>query len=621
MKRIVCAVLLFAALFSASAQSRRKPNPEELARFFDTVVPALMEKFHIVGVVVGVSDSSNTLFLRGYGSADLETGTAVDPETTLFRAGSISKLFTWTAIMQLVEEGKLNLNDPVDKYLDFDLPDTFDQPIRIIDLMNHTPGFEDKLIGLFVQDEKHKQNLKQTVSRDIPRRVRPPGVEVSYSNYGTMLAGYVIQRLSGIPYEEYVEQKILDPLGMDRSTFEQPPLQDLAEDLATAYTYTAGEYIPQKFEIVNGAPAGALSTTATDMLRFYRAYLNDGQLNGARILKEETVKRMREPSFRHDSRANGFAHGFFELGHGEVKVFGHGGDTIFFHSISGYMPEEDFAYFISTNSAPGMQLTLKLQDQMFDEFFPVPTGREMAAAAGLNPVLEEYTGTFAMNRRSESDPTQIMGAVTLVSPKISEDREGLHIASILNPEGGVYVPVEKDIFQQKDGRMRIVFLRDDRGKVQSLYIHDFPAFLFSRPPWIETPAVSITVLILGLLFFLTGLIAPPTGLMTLIPRLRPKNGGTAMRFAQWSGRVYLLLVILEAVLIALPGTSIFVPIGPAHGIPLYLASAAVLLVLASAVQSWRKKFFRLPGRLHYSAFALSQALLIAFLGYWGFFFV
>ncbi len=252
MKRIVCAVLLFAALFSASAQSRRKPNPEELARFFDTVVPTLMEEFHIVGVVVGVSDSSNMLFLRGYGSADLETGTAVDPETTLFRAGSISKLFTWTAIMQLVEEGKLNLNDPVDKYLDFDLPDTFDQPIRIIDLMNHTPGFEDKLIGLFVQDEKHKQNLKQTVSRDIPRRVRPPGVEVSYSNYGTMLAGYVIQRLSGIPYEEYVEQKILDPLGMDRSTFEQPPLQDLAEDLSTAYTYTAGEYIPQKFEIVNG---------------------------------------------------------------------------------------------------------------------------------------------------------------------------------------------------------------------------------------------------------------------------------------------------------------------------------------------------------------------------------
>jgi hypothetical protein len=258
---------------------------------------------------------------------------------------------------------------------------------------------------------------------------------------------------------------------------------------------------------------------------------------------------------------------------------------------------------------------------MFDEFFPVPTGGELAAEAGLNPDLEEYTGTFAINRRSESDPTQIMGAVTLVSPKISEDGDGLHISSILDPEGGVYVPVEKDIFQQKDGRMRIVFLRDDQGKVQSLYAHDFPAFLFSRPPWIETPVVSITVLILGLLFFLTGSIAPPTGLLTLIPRLRPKNRGPSVRLAQWSGRAYLLLFILEAVLIASLGNFIFVPIGPAHAIPLYLATAAVVLVLLSAVQSWRKKFFRLPGRLHYSAFALSQALLIAFLGYWGFFFV
>ena len=621
MKKTIYAVLLFAVLFSASAQSGRKPNPEELSRFFDAAVPALMEEFHIAGAVVGITDGSNTLFLRGYGSADLETETAVDPEDTLLRAGSISKLFTWTAIMQLEEEGKLDLNDPVEKYLDFDLPDTFDQPIRVIDLMNHTPGFEDKLLGLFVQDEKHKQTLKQTVSRDIPRRVRPPGEEVSYSNYGTMLAGYIVQRISGIPYEEYVERNILVPLGMDRSTFEQPPPPDLAGRLATAYTYSAGKYVPQKFEIINGAPAGALSTTAADMLRFYRAYLNGGQLNGARILKEETVRRMREPSFRHHPRANGFAHGFFELGHGEVKVFGHGGDTIFFHSISGYLPEEDFAYFISTNSASGMRLTLKLQDQMFDEFFPVPTGGELAAEAGLNPDLEEYTGTFAINRRSESDPTQIMGAVTLVSPKISEDGDGLHISSILDPEGGVYVPVEKDIFQQKDGRMRIVFLRDDQGKVQSLYAHDFPAFLFSRPPWIETPVVSITVLILGLLFFLTGSIAPPTGLLTLIPRLRPKNRGPSVRLAQWSGRAYLLLFILEAVLIASLGNFIFVPIGPAHAIPLYLATAAVVLVLLSAVQSWRKKFFRLPGRLHYSAFALSQALLIAFLGYWGFFFV
>jgi CubicO group peptidase (beta-lactamase class C family) len=621
MKKTIWTVLLLPALFSVHAQSGRKPDADELSRFFDTAVPALMEKFHVVGAVVGVSDRSNTLFLRGYGSADLDKEISVDPEKTLFRAGSISKLFTWTAIMQLEEQGKLDLNDPVEKYLDFDIPDTFDQPIRVIDLMNHTPGFADRMIGLFVQDERQKQTLKESVIREIPKRIRPPGIEVAYSNYGTMLAGYIVERLSGMSYEQYVEANILDPLGMDRSTFEQPPPSDLAEHLATAYAYDVGKYVPQKFEIVSGVSAGALSTTAPDMMRFYRAYLNDGQLNGARILKEETVRRMRETSFRHDPRANGIAHGFFELGHGDVVVFGHGGDTIFFHSISGYLPEEDMAYFISTTSAAGIQMIQKLQDQMFDEFFPVPTGSELASEAGLNPDLQEYTGAFAMNRRSEGDPTKIFGAFSLVSPKISKDGEGLHIASMFDPEGSVYVPVARDIFQQKDGRMRFVFLRDDRGRVQSLYAHELPAFLFTRPPWIETPAVSIAVLIFGLLFFLTALIAPPTGLLTLIPRLRPRKGDTAMRAAQWSGRAYLLLFILEVILIASLGNFIFVPIGPAHVIPLYLATAALLLVLVVAVQAWRKKFFRLLGRLHYTAFALSQALLTAFLGYWGFFFV
>jgi hypothetical protein len=268
-----------------------------------------------------------------------------------------------------------------------------------------------------------------------------------------------------------------------------------------------------------------------------------------------------------------------------------------------------------------MRLTVILQEQMFEEFFPVPTGSELAAEAGLNPDLEEYTGTFATNRRSESDPTQIMGAFTLVNPKIGTDSNGLLIASILDPEGSVYVPVAKDIFQQKDGRMRIVFLRDDRGKVQSLYSHDFPAFLFSRPPWIETPVVTFTVLILGLLFFLTGLIAPPIGLLTLIPRLRPKDGGASRHLFLWSGRAYLALFILEVILIISLGNFIFVPIGPVHAIPLYLAAVAVAVVLFSAVQAWRKKLFRLFGRLHYTVFAFSQALFIAWLGYWGFFFV
>jgi hypothetical protein len=490
--------------------------------------------------------------------------------------------------------------------------------------MNHTPGFEDRLIGLFVLDEELMQSLEASVKRNIPRRVRLPGTEVSYSNYGTMLAGYIVERISGISYEQYVETNILDPLGMERSTSRQPPPQELAEHLATAYSYRGGEHLSERFEIVNGAPAGALSTTAEDMLRFYRAYLNYGRLDSARILKEGTVRRMQQPTFRHDPRANGTAYGFFETGYGALRGYGHGGDTMFFHSDSAYLPEEDLAYFISTNTATGMPLVLELLEMLYQEFFPAPTGKELAAKTELDPDLREYTGFFAMNRRSESDPTQILGGATLINPKIAEDGEGLWIASILDPQGSLYVPVAMDIFQQKDGWMRSVFLRDEQGEVQSVYANEIPAFLFSRPPWIEHPLLSIIVIALGLLFLLTGLIAPPAGLLTLVPRLRSKvtaTGRQSRLLALWGARGYVALIIAEVIVIASLGNFIFVPLGPVHAIPLYVAAAAAVVVLISATLAWRNKLFRFLGRLHYSAFALSQALFTAWLGYWGFFFV
>jgi hypothetical protein len=222
---------------------------------------------------------------------------------------------------------------------------------------------------------------------------------------------------------------------------------------------------------------------------------------------------------------------------------------------------------------------------------------------------------------------QLMGGFTLIHPQISETGEGLLIASFIDPKGSVYVPVDRDIFQQQDGSLRIVFLRDEEGKVRSLYFNEFPAFLFNRPSWIENPLLSLAVVLLGVLLYLTALIAPPTGLLTLIPRLRWKAAeadgvGRANRLlALWSGRGYLALIIVQLILVASLGDFFFMPIGPVHAIPLYLAAATVVLVLVSAILVWKNKLFRILGRLHYSAFALFQALFIAWLGYWGFFFV
>lgn len=619
---VLCLCLPMSLIWSA-------PSTADLQALFDEAVPRLMEKYHVAGAVVGVTDSSKTLFQKGYGKADIAAGIPADPETSLFRCGSISKLFTWTAIMQLEEQGLLDLSDPVDKYIDFELPKNYSEPVRIIDLMNHTPGFEDRLIGLLTTDVKYYETLEQSVQENIPRRVAPPREASCYSNYGTMLAGYIVQRIMGIPYERYVEKNIFEPLHMKHSTMIQPPPLAADSTISKGYSFSDGSFIEEPFEFANGAPAGALSSTASDMLRFYRAYLREGAgepgtiLQSGTILQPGTVRKMRETSFRHDPRANGMAHGFIEIGTDTDPILGHGGDTIFFHSISAYLPDRDWAFFISTNTSTGSQLVYELEQILLNEFAPVPDGAARAEAEGLNVNLEEYTGFFSMDRRSESDPTKIMSLMALIRPIVSESGDGLFLKSMLDPAGSVYLPVDEDIFQQEKGRMRVVFLRDNESRVESLYSNDAPVFLFSRPPWIEHPYLNMAVFGIALLLFLSALLVPPVGLLSLIPRFRQKSVGhgsvfTLVRVGIWT---YLALIAAQVVLVLSLGNIIFVPLGPVHAIPLYLAVISLISALGGVVLLWKNDGLKPAGRIYLTVFAGSQVLLIAFLGYWGFFFV
>ncbi|MGC9313124.1 MAG: serine hydrolase domain-containing protein [Sediminispirochaetaceae bacterium] len=599
------------------------PTETELQDLFDEAVPELMGKYHVAGAVVGVTDSSRTLFQKGYGKADIAAGIPADPETTLFRCGSISKLFTWTAIMQLEEPGLLELSDPVEKYIGFDLPKNYSEPVRIIDLMNHTPGFEDRLIGLLTTDAKYYETLEQSVRDNIPRRVAPPGEASCYSNYGTMLAGYIVQRITGTSYDQYVEKNIFEPLNMKHSSMIQPPPLAAGSTISKGYSYSDGRFIEEPFEFANGAPAGALSSTASDMLRFYRAYLREGAGEPGTILQPRTVRKIRMTSFRHDPRANGMAHGFIEIGTDTEPILGHGGDTIFFHSLSAYLPDRDWAFFISTNTGTGSQLGYDLEQMLLDEFVPAPDGKTLAAAQELEVDLEEYTGFYSMDRRAESDPTQIMSLMALIRPTVTESGDGLFLKSIIDPTGSVYLPVDEDIFQQANGRMRVVFLRDAEGRVESIYSNDAPVFLFSRPPWIEHPLLNLAVFGFAILLLISALFVPPTGLLSLIPRFRQRSGGsdgalTLVRIGIWT---YLALIAAQIVLVLSLGNIIFIPLGPVHAIPLYLAVIGLIAALGGVVLLWKKNVLKPAGRIYLTVFAGSQVLLIAFLGYWGFFFV
>src|ERR671932_1674263 len=191
-------------------------DPAELQAFLDKLFGQEMQAYHIAGAAVSVVKDGKLFFAKGYGYADREHGIPVDPAQTLFHIGSVTKLFTWTAVMQLVAQGKLNLDADVNTYLDFRIPDTYPQPITLRHLLTHTAGFEDQHVAMVALKEEDLAPPRAWLVSHIPARVRPPGERAAYSNYGAALAGYIVARIEGEWSSQAVEDHILNQLGMQR---------------------------------------------------------------------------------------------------------------------------------------------------------------------------------------------------------------------------------------------------------------------------------------------------------------------------------------------------------------------------------------------------------------------
>ena len=321
---------------------------------------------HLSGMTVAVVRDGEVLLVRGYGYADIAKRTAVDPEHTLFRIGSITNTFTWTAVMQLVAEGRLDVNAPIDQFLtdELDIRSPWGASPTLRDLMTHTPGYEDvPVVGLF-RHAPYPGSLRDALLEIQPVIVRQPGTLVSYSNYGSAQAGYVVERISGVNWDSYVESQILKPLGMEDATFAQPLPPELAPHIATGYRWSDGAFRPQGFEYVPLAPAGAGSASAAAMARFMLAHLQDGRYGDARIMPEWTARQMREPLYRAAPQVGAWLHGFCELRPAGPRVYGQSGSTLWFHSLMALFPESNTGLFFSFNSDTGKLA----RDQVYKAF-------------------------------------------------------------------------------------------------------------------------------------------------------------------------------------------------------------------------------------------------------------
>jgi CubicO group peptidase (beta-lactamase class C family) len=343
--RFVLPIALGMLAFPAAAETPPRVNltPEKLAYLIDPLMEAWIDKHRGAGAVVVVVTREATIFAGGYGLADIAAKRPFTTDATLVRPGSISKLFTGIAVMQLVDAGKLDLDRDVNDYIDFNIP-TPDGgvPVTLRRLLTHRAGFEEHVKGLFSRDAE-PMPLRKWLANGLPHRLFPKGDVEAYSNYGFALAGYIVERVSGEPFAAYIQRHIIDPLGMSHSTFQQPLPANLAPLVAKPYRRSDQPPIVP-FETIL-APAGALSATADDMSRFLRMLMNGGELDGVRILSKARLDEMTTPQSSSPAGYLGLV--FFGKKIAGRDVIGHEGETMGFFSDLEIFPAEGVGIFVS----------------------------------------------------------------------------------------------------------------------------------------------------------------------------------------------------------------------------------------------------------------------------------
>jgi CubicO group peptidase (beta-lactamase class C family) len=394
---------------------------QDVDAFLDGMVPAQLQRENIAGCVVLVVKDGKVLFAKGYGYANVEEKKPVTVDATLFRPGSISKLLTWTAVMQQVERGKLDLDRDVNDYLDFKIPATFPKPITLRDIMTHTSGFEDELKDVISPESHGVIPLEEYLKTHLPNRIYQPSVTGAYSNYATGLAGYIVQRVSGMPYDDYMDKNIFEPLDMKHSSYRQPLPPALKAMMSSGYKLGSGK--AEEYEFLPFRPAGTLASTAQDMSHFMLAHLQGGEYNGVHILKPETVALMHTRQYSPNPATNGVALGFYEQNRNGLRIIGHGGDTIYFHSHLMLIPERNMGIFISYNSAGKGEIDPReeLWNQFLDRYYPYksPPPEPVPDAVGDGKKVE---GRYIVSRRGVTNIFSFLGFLQEV--KVTSDAEG-----------------------------------------------------------------------------------------------------------------------------------------------------------------------------------------------------
>ncbi|ALE72298.1 hypothetical protein AD006_10205 [Pseudonocardia sp. EC080610-09] len=491
-------------------------TPADVSAWLDGMVPAALDRTGIAGAAVTVVRDGEVVAAGGYGVAG-DDGAPVDPAATLFRVGSVSKVATAVAVLQQVEQGRIDLDADVRRYLDFPLPLRFEPPVTMRHLLTHTAGFEERVRGMIVFDGDPGP-VRDTVATDPPEQVFAPGTTPAYSNYGYSLAGHVVERVTGEPFAQYVQHAVLDRAGMTSSTFTQPLPPRLAGRVADGYAAAGTPAIG--FESFRDVPAGALTAPATDLARFASSLLG----TGTPLLAPQTLALMQRPAL--DAGTLGplaegprMTLGLFDEGRDGRTVLGHGGDTTAFHSHLQLHPEQRVGVFVTLNGtgrapADSLQLRSALLDGFTDRYVPAPATvpAETTGPAEPGPGAAERAAAVAGRYESARSPfSTFLDVLNLMGQtRASAGPDGTLVLSpgVARTEPVVYREIRPWVWQEAGGE-QVVSARTEDGRVTALGAES--AFTLLRTTPVRDSAVVLPVLAASVVLLLGALVAWPAG--------------------------------------------------------------------------------------------------------------
>ena len=359
MKRIIRVVLLFLLTWRGLAADKpagkdEHPKPAQSIDELRQQVEEILKDTHTNGVSIAIVHKNGPEWVTGLGMADLAGNRAATADT-LFRIGSTSKAFVSLSILMLVDQGKLSLDDPLHTLAPevwFDNPWESSDPVRMVNLLEHTTGWDDLHLREYAKPAPDSMRLREGLDYDHRSRTSrwPPGTRMAYCNAGPAVAAYVVEKITGQRFEDFVQQNLFNPIGMKTATYFEP-----APGTATTLYHPDGK-TPFPYSHIIMRPAGAINASANDMAAYLRFYLNRGAVNGKQAVPSPDIDRMESPkstwAAKEGLKAGYGLSNFWSVEDGFV-YHGHDGGVDGGLTEISYMPEYGVGYFFSINSESG----------------------------------------------------------------------------------------------------------------------------------------------------------------------------------------------------------------------------------------------------------------------------